>query len=481
MTALTFPQGSIYPDSVVSQDNTIYALAKLMDSGEKRLLVQGNLDGFEGEMTGDLLVCQLTPGNAAELRSRLAWLNPTPLGRQTSFGFGDRLGLATPGHIASLRAVDPQGSIAPIFAQQSVRENKRTGRTPQEVMDDAMWGIFQEGWREPWGADADHIKEEGDLAPFIEAGYTFYTLDPSDYVDNEAQTDDLETLREKAQQLPWARLGSSYEAMNATYCAAPLPVKDMTLVFDEETFLRALVKYGRAILHTAEIAGVLDEAMAGQGYDLEMSVDETDTPTSIHEHYFIANELAARGIAVVSLAPRFVGKFQKGVDYMGDIGEFETELAKHMAILHHFDSYKISVHTGSDKFSIYAIINDQAHGYVHVKTAGTSYLEALRVIARQDPALMRKMLDLAQQNFEKDRKSYYVDCRPERVPASDQLTDEQLPGLLEQFDSRQLLHVTFGSILDEYGDDLLAFLSGHEAAYREGLEQHFARHLQPLS
>jgi hypothetical protein len=343
-----------------------------------------------------------------------------------------------------------------------------------------MWGIFQEGWRDPWGADADHIKEESDLAPFIEAGYTFYTLDPSDYVDNEAQMDSLETLREKAQQLPWARLGSSYEAMKATYCAAPLPVKDMTLVFDEETFLRALVKYGRAILHTAEIAGVLDEAMAGQGYDLEMSVDETDTPTSIHEHYFIANELAARGIAVVSLAPRFVGKFQKGVDYMGDIGEFESELAKHMAILHHFDSYKISVHTGSDKFSIYAIINDQAHGYVHVKTAGTSYLEALRVIARQDPALMRKMLDLAQQNFEKDRKSYYVDCRPERVPASDQLTDEQLPDLLEQFDARQLLHVTFGSILDEYGDDLFTFLSGHEAAYREVLEQHFARHLRPF-
>ena len=201
-----------------------------------------------------------------------------------------------------------------------------------------------------------------------------------------------------------------------------------------------------------------NEKMAGQGYDLEMSVDETDTPTSIHEHYFIANELRLRGIPVVSLAPRFVGKFQKGVDYIGDVDEFEAELAKHMAILHHFNSYKISVHTGSDKFSIYGIINDHAQGYVHVKTAGTSYLEALRVIARQNPPLFRKMLDLAHQRFQKERKTYFLDCQPDKVPTSEQLTDDQLPDLLEQFDSRQLLHVTFGSILDVYGDDLHAFI-----------------------
>ena len=139
-----------------------------------------------------------------------------------------------------------------------------------------------------------------------------------------------------------------------------------------------------------------------------------------------------------------------------------------MAILHHFDSYKISIHTGSDKFSIYGTINDQAHGYVHVKTAGTSYLEALRVVARQDPALFRQMLDLAHQNFEKDRKSYYVDCDPQKVPAGSELGDGDLPDLLEQFDARQLLHVTFGSILDAYGDELAIFITEHESDYRTG-------------
>ena len=259
-------------------------------------------------------------------------------------------------------------------------------------------------------------------------------------------------------------------------CALPI-----SLAFDETTFLRALVKYGRAIAHTAVIAQSLNEQMAGQAYDLEMSVDETDTPTSIHEHYFIANELLRRNIPVVSLAPRFVGKFQKGVDYMGDIAQFEAELVRHVAILHHFDRYKLSIHTGSDKFSIYGIINQQARGYVHVKTAGTSYLEILRVVAAQDPPFFRQILNLAHERFQTDRKTYFVDCQPQKVPFGRQLTDVQLPALLEDFDARQLLHVTFGSVLDRFGDQLHAFTATHEAAYRAGLEQHFARHLRPFS
>ena len=482
MTNFTFPQGTIYPESITTQGKTTYALAKLYDSGEKRLLVQGDVDGFVGGVTDGVLVCELTAVNAATLRTRLPWLNPVPLGRQTSFGFGDRLGSATPGHIASLRDAIQNKPIAPIFAQQSVRENTRTGRTPQGVLDDAMWGIFQEGWHSPWGADADHVKEVADLAPFVAAGYTFYTIDPSDYVDSGAQTDNMETLRQKAGEMPWTELGETYAAMFERYCNQPLVLTGLTLRFDEAVFLRALVKYGRAIKHTAVIAQSLNEQMTGRGYDLEMSVDETDTPTSIHEHYFIANELIRRDIPLVSLAPRFVGKFQKGVDYIGDITEFEAQLTQHVAILHHFDCYKLSIHTGSDKFSIYGIINQQAQGYAHVKTAGTSYLEALRVIATQDPPLFRQMLDLAHERFQIDRKTYFLDCQPEKVPASTQLTDEQLPDLLEdaRVDARQLLHVTFGSILDEFGDELTVFVSNHEADYRAGLERHFARHLRPF-
>ncbi len=97
----------------------------------------------------------------------------SPLGLTPSFGFGDRLGLATPGHIAAVKGT----KFAPIFAQQSVRENTRTGRTPQQVMDDARRAVDSAKWDAPWGADADHLKTVDDLQPFIGADYTFLTVE----------------------------------------------------------------------------------------------------------------------------------------------------------------------------------------------------------------------------------------------------------------------------------------------------------------
>ena len=286
-----------YPNSVIEQDGTTYTLARA--GRDKKLCVQGDAAGFSGETTNGMLLCPLTAENAAVLRGRLTWLNPVPLGVETSFGFGDRLGAATPGHIRSVQGT----GIAPIFAQQSVRENDRIGRTPQEVVDDAMWGVVQMGWRDPWGADADHVKLVSDLPAFVAAGYTFYTIDPSDHVDNEAETDSLPALRAKVEALPWARLNTDLDALRADYLAAPIELTGLTLTFSEESLLRALAKYGRAIVHTLDIAAALDQQMGGTRYDLEMSVDETETPTSIYEHYFMAHELLRRDLPVVSLAP----------------------------------------------------------------------------------------------------------------------------------------------------------------------------------
>jgi hypothetical protein len=220
--------------------------------------------------------------------------------------------------------------------------------------------------------------------------------------------------------------------------------------------------------------------MGRKPYDLEISVDETDTPTSVHEHFFIVNELTRGRVPLATVAPRFVGKFQKGVDYIGDIDEFERELVRHAAIMRHFGSYKLSIHTGSDKFSIYPAIARQTQGQVHVKTAGTSYLEALRVTAARNPALFLRLLDLARARFEKDRKTYFLDARLTKVPETSSLADSDLPALLDHFDSRQVLHVTFGSILDEFGPALHNFIDRHEAEYSAVLEAHFVRHLAPF-
>ncbi len=470
---------TLYSTSVVEQDSTLYCL--LRKGGERMLAVLGTSADFAGETVtvgeGKAKICPLSAANAVALRAHLPWLRPVPLGTRTSYGFGDRIGLATPGHVRAVRRT----GIAPIFAQQSVRENSRIGRTPQQVVDDAMWGVFQEGWREEWGADADHVKEVASLPDFVAAGYTFYTIDPSDHVDNAAQTDDLATLSQKVEALPADRLDTTAADLRQRYLTQPFVMGDLTIRFDEEELLRAAAKYGRAIAHARTVADALRSQAPDQPFELEVSVDETDTPTSPHEHFFIVNELRRLNIPVVSVAPRFIGKFEKGVDYMGDLDIFEAELQDHAAIMHHFGGYKLSVHTGSDKFSIYPNVARAAHGLVHVKTAGTSYLEALRVIANEDPAFFRTLLDFARSRFEKDRKSYYLSCDASKVHAAEAYADADLPDLLNQFDSRQVLHVTFGSVLDHYGERLKAFIRDHEEEYNAVLIAHFRRHLDPFT
>ena len=130
----------------------------------------------------------------------------SPLGLKPSFGFGDRMGLATPGHIAAVSGT----RFSPVFAQQSVRENMRTGRTLIQVLDDAKRAVEAAGWDSPWGADADHLKTVEDLPGFVDAGYTFFTVDPGEHVDNAADTDPLAVLEQKNQGMDWSELEEIY-------------------------------------------------------------------------------------------------------------------------------------------------------------------------------------------------------------------------------------------------------------------------------
>lgn len=467
-----------YPDSLASFDGHTFFLARSEEDHSKYLGILGeNPHPFQGftETASGALLCPLSPSNAALLRSRLQWLNPQPLGVQLTAGFGDRLGLATPGHA---RAVQNSG-IAPIFAQQSVRENARTHRTPQQVLDDAMWGIFQAGWRQPWGADADHLKTPQDIDAFYDAGFTFFTIDPGDHVDNAAQHDSIETLRQKAANLPWAELHSSIEEQRNLYLGQAFSIETGTVSFDEESLLRALVKYGQAIAHTHQMALHLQRRAVSRGFDLEVSVDETETPTSPAEHFFIASELQRMGLRWTSMAPRFVGKFEKGVDYIGDLTIFETEFTHHAAIARRF-GYRLSLHSGSDKFSVYSIAAKLTDHMVHLKTAGTSYLEALRVVAENEPILFRKILHLAVERYETDRASYHVSAQLDKVSNPHTLVDAELPALLDQFDARQVFHVTFGITLDRFGPQVCGVLREHENAYYDFLEKHFKKHLLPF-
>ncbi|MGD9099067.1 MAG: tagaturonate epimerase family protein [Anaerolineae bacterium] len=466
---------NIYPRSLTKIDGATYFLVRLAPQ-ENRLGIRGDATGFEGEQRGDVTLCPLTAANAAALRQKLPWLRPQTLGLQTSAGCGDRLGLATPGHVRAMRRTK---GIAPVFTQQSIRENARTGRSPQQVMDDALWGVFQEGWRQPWGADADHLKTIEDIDACVAAGYTFFTIDPGDYVDNAAHTAPMETLKDKIHALPWSELQDSPDELHARYLDRRFEIEDLTLEFDPATLARAACKYSHAIAHTARMYRHL--AAQTDEFELEMSVDETETPTSVEEHFYIASELQRLGVQWVSLAPRYVGRFEKGVDYIGDLAAFEAELCKHAAIARVLGPYKLSLHSGSDKFSIYPIAARLTGGWVHLKTAGTSFLEALRAVARAEPALFREILAYGIECYPQDRATYHVSGKLSLVPNPDHLPDKELPGLLDQFDTRQVLHVTFGSALARFGDELLAVLAAHQEVHYAALESHFERHLSPFA
>src|SRR4051812_5533248 len=164
------------------------------------------------------------------------------LGLKPSFGFGDRIGLATPGHVEAMRRAG--SGIEPIFPQQSIREMARTSRTPRNVMDDALQGAKEAGWTGRIGADADHLKTPNDVAVTAAVGFTFFTIDPSDHVDAHADDYDEPTLRGRfskvADKVGWV----------GKYQGRSIPLATgTTIVLDERACLRAAVKYGRAINH----------------------------------------------------------------------------------------------------------------------------------------------------------------------------------------------------------------------------------------
>jgi hypothetical protein len=210
-------------------------------------------------------------------------------------------------------------------------------------------------------------------------------------------------------------------------------------------------------------------------FDFEVSVDETDSPTTPLEHYFIANELTRLSVRFISLAPRFIGRFEKGVDYIGDLDVLDAELAKHAAVTAYFGTYKLSLHSGSDKFSVYPLIAKHWGERIHVKTAGTSYLEALRVLAEHEPDLFLKIYSLGHECYEIDKRTYHVSAQLDQLPSMD-----DLPSVLNDFHAREVLHVTFGSAIAQFGLELKAALVKYNDAYYEGLKAHFDKHLNLL-
>ena len=481
-SAATLLNDGAYPESQVSYEGATYWLERSAD-GAKRLVVvaddESAFRGFAGtteRTNGQVrLVADTTPENAQALRSALPWLTPSRFGLHTSVGFGDRLGLATPGHVRALKTVG--GPINPVFAQQSIREMGRCHRTPRNVLDDATWGAFQAGWTTPVGGDADHLEQLEDIDDTVAAGFVFYTLDPKAEVDPEAEHADAAVIQQKVEALDWPSLESDLSTFRKSYVGHRIDLEHEAIELDEESVVRAMAKYGPSLAHAMAMYRRLREK--GIDCEVEFAVDETDYPTKPAEHVVVVSELQRLGMDFVSFAPRFVGRFEKGVEYIGDLDQLQRDFEIHADIARALGPYKLSLHSGSDKYSTYPLIAEATKGVVHLKTAGTSWAEALRVIAHNDPDLMREVLALALDSFEANRKSYHLSCDPTKIPTDP--TDDQVAQLMDRVDSRQVLHVGYGAILEEFGPRMYQVWNNNEEEHYRIIADHFVKHLTPFA
>lgn len=485
----------VYNNSVIAKEGAVFFIGK--EGLEKSLYIlsnannklQNKFNGKADKLSGDkdviLKKCSFNHQNSLILQEVFPFTKPVPLGLTNSFGFGDRLGLANAGHLRALKGYD----FKPIFAQQSIRELTRTQRTADDVLDAAVWAVFQEGYQGGFGADADHLKTNEDIDRLTAAGFTTFTFDPGEYVNNDADILSEADLKKKAQDIPWEKLKDSLSSLISRYESKKFEIgKDFTIQPSLIDILRAVIKYNGAVLHISNLYNHLAAKLTKGKFEVEVSVDETDSVTTPFEHFFIASELKRLNVEFISLAPRFIGDFEKGIDYKGDLNLFKNEYEKHAKIAKHFGSYKISLHSGSDKFSAYKVIGSLNIGYTHVKTAGTSYLEALRVVAIKEPELFRKILDFSAGLYDIEKKSYHVSADMKKIKPGKEYKDSELEGLFSSNDVRQALHVTYGRVLTEkdaggsylFREKIYKCLIENEDLHYEVLIKHFKRHMDPF-
>ncbi|MDI3548758.1 MAG: tagaturonate epimerase [Halanaerobiales bacterium] len=395
----------IYKNSIQKRDNSLLFISKTKLGKDLIILNQSKIfDKFQGRVINrDGMILKIAPlnhENAEILREEFEFTNPVSFGKeQATFGLGDRLGIATPGHILTIKETE----VKPIFAQQSVRELNLTDRTYQDVLDDVTWAVFQEGYTGGYGADGDHLKSAEEVNMALEAGYTMITLDCSEHINNDVNNLSIAEIDKSYDQLP----AEETRILEDLYLNKSFQLgSGRKIAFERENFKKIVLIYNGMLKFTRDIYFNQIKSQ-NRGIDFEVSIDETSTPTTPQAHYFVAAELERAGVDFVSLAPRFCGEFQKGIDYIGSLEQFEDEFKVHAEIADHF-GYKLSIHSGSDKFSVYPIIGKYTKGRVHVKTSGTNWLEAMRVVAEYAPGLYREIHSFSLKHFEEATRYYHV-------------------------------------------------------------------------
>ena len=303
---------------------------------------------------------------------------PQVLGVRRTFGFGDRLDVATPTHLA-VAAAHPE--YAPVFVQQSTQEMARTGRSFSEVVGRAARAVSTARFRSPWGADASRLQTAQEVTEAAEAGFTCFTFDPS------------ELVRTGVELLAPAELQAAVDTLVAEgdlpdHWAEPYLDRAIDLPGSHrlrvalEPLQRAVLRYGPALEHCARLSSALARSHQGRPFEVEVALDRVATPATTLEHLFVGLELESRGVRLTGLALRLPE----------DADALESQLREHAAVAEFCGPYKLVFEEVADPARLYPLLGRICDGALHVKTSAVSYLEALRTVAEVAPEWFREIV-----------------------------------------------------------------------------------------
>jgi hypothetical protein len=406
-----------------------------------------------------------------------------------SVGTGDRFAHQAKAQLqACIQALDSGVEIIPVW-NKSNREHTIIGSEPSSVRQAADAAVKALGWKHSYFCDADHITIET-VGRFMDA-CDFFTIDVADYIGQPAAAADIDAFVKRHPEL----LGK-----------IRLEGVDETFEITEGTLRQTAQKFLVAVKKAGEVYRKVENAKGAGNFVPEVSMDETDRAQSPVELLIILSAIADEGIPVQTIAPKFSGRFNKGVDYVGDVAQFDREFALDVAAIayavKHFglpENLKLSVHSGSDKFSIYPGIHAAMKRFgvgVHLKTAGTTWLEELIGLAEAGGdglALAKEIYAEAFAHREELCGPYatVIDIDPARLPSPDEVrgwTSEQYTSALRHVREaktynnslRQLLHVGF-KVAARMGRRYLDLLEANEAIIaRNVTENLYDRHIVPV-
>ncbi len=386
-----------------------------------------------------------------------------------SLGIGDRFGRQGRAQLTALVQARARGlEITPVW-NKSNREHLITGTHPDSVRAEADAAAKTLGWTGSYFVDADHVTLKT-VDPFIPSS-DFFTIDVADFVGQPASEEETQEFVARHRRFGAGRA---------------IPGIDIPLATSASEIAAIAKKYLRAMREAGAIYRHIEAAKGRDRFVVEVSIDETDAPQTPADLFFVLAAIADERVPLQTIAPKFTGRFNKGIDYVGDVAQFEQQFSEDIAVIafavREFGlpaNLKLSVHSGSDKFSIYGPIARalRAHGAgLHLKTAGTTWLEEVAGLALAGGESLRLVQEIYTQAFERIDElcapyAAVIDIDRARLPKPEAVRawssseyvaalhhDQGNPAYNPHF--RQLLHVAF-RVAAEMGAEYLQAVDAH--------------------